>query len=276
MKMSKKTKKIVGNLLIVSGFLLIFCFLWVNCSGRVYQQLYSLWYENIAVGDDDDFISYDQLPIALKTGQSFVITDADPGLMRAEVTVNKTEATENEEATESMEASAATEATESTEPKKAKEKKPTPVFDTIKEIGYTERSLYESYDMGLIVKRMGVKSRVIGGTSLAELKKAPGLYETSALPDEEKGNVIIAAHRDVYGAWFYNIDKVRAGDEMKIYFGDKIYVYEYKDTNIVEKNDWSLLKEEEEPMLILTSCHPKGTSEKRIIVRAVLKEIIRR
>ena len=270
--MSKKTKKIVGNLLIFSGFLLIFCFLWVNCSGRVYQQLYSLWYENIAVGDDDDFISYDQLPIALKAGQSFVITDADPGLTRADVTVNKTETTEKEETSESVETSV----TEATEPTKAKEKKPTPVFDTIKEIGYTERSLYESYDMGLIVKRMGVKSRIIGGTSLAELKKAPGLYETSALPDEEKGNVIIAAHRDVYGAWFYNIDKVRAGDEMKIYFGDKIYVYEYKDTNIVEKNDWSLLKEEEEPMLILTSCHPKGTSEKRIIVRAVLKEIIRR
>ena len=269
--MKNRTKNIIGNILIVSGVLLIVCFLWINCSGRVYQQLYSFWYENMAdenVTMDDDFLSYDDLPEALRRGQSLISSNADPGLEREEPTEDiPLVETPTEDTTE--ETTAATEA-------KPKEKKLVPVFDTVKLVDYSERSGYQSYDMGLVVPRMGVRSRIINGTSLAALKKVPGLYETSRLPCEGEGNVIIAAHRDVYGAWFYSIDKIREGDKLRIYFEDKIYVYDYKDTNIVERNDWSLLKEGEEQMLILTSCHPKGTSEKRIIVRAVLSDIVQR
>lgn len=278
--MKTKTKNMVGNLLIITGALLIACFLWVNCSGRVYQQLYSLYYEYKGQTDplEDDFLCYDDLPEALRMGQGFIEADADPGLERELGTedvpfaepVQQTEAP----AAEVTEATEATEATETTE--KPVKKKITPVFDSVKPVDYSLRSDYQGYDMGLAVPRMGVRSRIADGTGLNVLKKAPGLYEISRLPCEEKGNVIIAGHRDVYGAWFYSIDKMREGDKMKIYFGDKIYVYDYKDTNVVEKNDWSLLEEGDEQMLILTSCHPKGTSEKRIIVRGVLTDIIQR
>ena len=259
----------LSNLLILTGAVLIICFIWINCSGRVYQQIYSFYYENMADDKvtDDDFLSYDMLPEALRIGMTLPQADADPGLAREETYTEE----QTEEATEQ-----ATEATTAATEAKPEEKKPTAVFDSIKYVDYSDRSGYQSYDMGLVVRRMGVKSRIINGTSLASLKKAPGLYENSQLPDAGHGNVMIAAHRDVYGAWFYNIDKIRESDQMKIYFEDKIYVYDYKDTNIVEKNDWSLLKEGDEQMLILTSCHPKGTSEKRIIVRAVLGEIQQR
>ncbi len=267
--MKKNQKKMLSNLLITAGIVSIICFIWINCSGRVYQQIYSFYYENIADEEtaDDDFLSYDMLPEALRIGITLAQTDADPGLAREETYIEESA----EQTTEAV-----TEATTAAIEAKVKEKKPTAVFDSIKYVDYSDRSGYQSYDMGLVVKRMGVKSRIINGTDLASLKKAPGLYENSQLPDAGHGNVIIAAHRDVYGAWFYNIDKVREGDKLKIYFEDKIYIYDYKDTNVVEKNDWSLLKEGDEQMLILTSCHPKGTSEKRIIVRAVLGEIQQR
>ena len=270
--MKNKTKNIIGNLLIAAGVMSIVCFMWINCSGRIYQQLYSFYYENIAdmQDDGDDFLSYDMLPEALRIGMTLAYTNADPGLEREETYIEET--TEKEEQT----TEAATEATTAATEAKPKEKKIIPVFDTIKYVDYSDRSGYQSYDMGLVVKRMGVRSRIVNGTGPDALKKAPGLYESSQLPDAGHGNVIIAAHRDVYGAWFYSIDKIREGDKLKIYFEDKIYVYDYKDTNIVEKNDWSLLEEGDEQMLILTSCHPKGTSEKRIIVRAVLGEIQQR
>ena len=245
--------RLAGNLLIAAGVFLILYFLWLNYSARFYQSLYSMYYEIHEEEMSDDFFTYDDLPGFLKIGQGLLPSDSSPSLDEGPGSaVSGDEQQEEQPETEKQ-----------------------AVLDYVKEVDYTLRVDYVGYDMALVVPRMGVRARVADGTDTASLKKAPGLYESSALPGQ--GNVLIAAHRDVYGAWFYNIDKVKEGDKLKIYFGDKIYVYDYLDTNIVEKNDWTLLEEEkEQQMLILTSCHPLGTSRNRIIVRAVLSEIIDR
>ena len=94
--------------------------------------------------------------------------------------------------------------------------------------------------MTLVVPRMGVRCRVMDGTSQAKLKKGPGLYDVSDLPAEADTNVVIAGHRNVYGSWFYNIDKMEPGEKIVLLFGDREYIYECEKIEIIEPNDWSV------------------------------------
>ncbi|MEI7885076.1 MAG: class E sortase [Clostridia bacterium] len=257
-KKNIKKQKFFASSLIAIGVILIVYFLFLNYSGRIYQMLYGFYYDNFPQAQTDsadNFFSYEDLPGILTFGQDFLPSQESPSMNGS---------------TSSSGINTSAAAVEK------KPKLPVAVLDFIKPINYSKRSSYKDFDMALIVPRMGLRSRVVGGVSTRELKQGPGLYDISALPNSDQGNVLIAAHRDVYGAWFYNIDKLRKGDKLKLYFGDKIYVYLYKDTHIVEPTDWKLLKEKGDPMLVLTSCDPKGTSKRRIVARATLTEVLDR
>lgn len=232
-------RKWLANSIIAVGVLCIVYFCWINYAGRIFQFFYNISYDENAIEQSDDFFSYDDIPDVFLTGQDLIPTGEDPT------------------------------------PAQPAE----PVVPDVSEepnisVDYSERKYYNNSDIKLVVLRLGVKAGVADGTTTKLLKSAPGLYEISDLPSDKNGRVIIAAHRDVYGSWFYNIDKMRSGDEIKLYFDEKIYVYEYVDTKIVEKNDWSITDKRGYSAVILTSCTPKGTSDKRIAVTGKLIEII--
>jgi LPXTG-site transpeptidase (sortase) family protein len=55
----------------------------------------------------------------------------------------------------------------------------------------------------------------VRGTRPGDLKRAPGLLDTSALPGE-RGTALIAGHRTTYGAPFRHIDRLRRGDRLTV------------------------------------------------------------
>lgn len=135
-----------------------------------------------------------------------------------------------------------------------------------------KREDYESGMMIIDIPKLKVRAGVIKGTSKEELKEGPGLYEISPLVTQEGGNVCIAGHRDVYGAWFLNVDKLIAGDDIFIELNGFKYNYKVEKVFIVAKNDWSVTKPTGYSSLTLTTCHPLKSSKQRMIVRAKLEK----
>jgi sortase A len=84
-------------------------------------------------------------------------------------------------------------------------------------------------------------------------------------------NAAIAGHRTTYGAPFGDIDKVKVGDEITIQTLSGVFVYRvYQERLIVGKRDTYVVDNTPTAQLTLTSCHPKGSAEQRIVVKADL------
>ena len=124
----------------------------------------------------------------------------------------------------------------------------------------------------LEIPRIGRTDYIVPGVSLNALKKGPGHYPDTPLPGQ-LGNAAIAGHRTTYGAPFFDVDQLRAGDEMVVTYtnGDR-FVYEVTFTEIVSAADYYVVTTSDPNIaeMTLTSCHPKYTARDRIVVHSVL------
>jgi sortase A len=124
----------------------------------------------------------------------------------------------------------------------------------------------------LEVPRLDVDVIVVEGTSLAALHAGAGHYPKTPLPGE-KGNVAIAGHRTTYGKPLNRMDELRRGDRVILTTPVGRHVYEIATTpSVVEPDDWSVINNypKRGAWLTLTSCHPEGSADYRIVVRARL------
>lgn len=112
---------------------------------------------------------------------------------------------------------------------------------------------------------------VVEGTTLSALKAGAGHYPQTPLPCEP-GNVSIAGHRTTYGKPFANLDRLKPGDEIILQtpIGTCTYRVE-REPFVVTPSDTSVVGPTLAPALTLTTCHPKGSAAKRLIVRAALQ-----
>lgn len=134
------------------------------------------------------------------------------------------------------------------------------------------RKNYKNGMMTISIPKIKVNTGVVSGTSKQALKKGPGLYENSPLPGGKDVNVCIAAHRNAYGQWFRNVDKLKSGDEISLTLGNIKYIYKIEKVFIVENDDWSITNKTGYSAITLTSCYPLKPPYKRIVVRGKLKE----
>jgi sortase A len=86
----------------------------------------------------------------------------------------------------------------------------------------------------------------------------------------ENGRVIISGHRTTYGAPFYNLDKLKRGDEIvtETSWGD--FTYKVTIKTIVEPDSPLVVIKNDEPELVLTTCNPRFSAAERLIVYAEL------
>ena len=122
------------------------------------------------------------------------------------------------------------------------------------------------------IPRIGVDKFVVAGVDAKSLQKGPGLFPGSPLAGQ-LGNVAITGHRTTYGAPFSRIDELRAGDEIVVQTADGEFTYIVNgDPFVVEptRTDVARTQDPGSAMLTLISCHPRWTSEKRIVVTADL------
>lgn len=129
----------------------------------------------------------------------------------------------------------------------------------------------------LEIPRLGVDVVVVEGTSLAALHAGAGHYPRTPLPGE-RGNVAIAGHRTTYGKPFNRMDELVRGDRVILTTPVGRHVYEIvQRPRVVEPDDWSVIREypKRGSWLTLTSCHPEGSADYRIVVRGKLVDSTR-
>lgn len=117
---------------------------------------------------------------------------------------------------------------------------------------------------------------VVNGVTPGHLTAGPGQYPGTASPGQP-GNFAVAGHRTTYGAPFFNLDQVEAGDEVVVAGrAGQTYVYRVTTTQVVTPDDtWvigsdPLRRGPDARTLTLTTCHPRFSDRQRLIVFAEL------
>lgn len=127
----------------------------------------------------------------------------------------------------------------------------------------------------LVIPRLGVDVLVVEGTTPSALRAGAGHY-AGPLPGEP-GNVSIAGHRTTFGRPFNRLDELGPKDEVILRTPFAAYTYamvaprDFGGANprVVEPTDVSVIEpgDGSEQTLTLTTCHPKGSAAKRLILR---------
>jgi sortase A len=121
----------------------------------------------------------------------------------------------------------------------------------------------------LEIARLHVSGFVEDGLDSETLSRAIGHSPQSAKLGE-RGNVVLAAHRDTF---FAGLKDVRTGDAIEVEAADG-KVYRYKVTRILiidPTEDWVLKSDPSRNMLTLITCYPFqfiGSAPNRLVVQA--------
>jgi sortase A len=116
----------------------------------------------------------------------------------------------------------------------------------------------------------GVSDIVVDGVSASALRQGPGHVPETPLPGQP-GNSAIAGHRSSYGAPFGDLDRVQKGDEVFITTLKGQYTYTVTRVEIVKPSRTDVMKTtSKKSTLTLITCHPRYSTDKRLIVHAKL------
>ena len=116
----------------------------------------------------------------------------------------------------------------------------------------------------------GVSDIVVDGVSASALRQGPGHVPDTPLPGRP-GNSAIAGHRSSYGAPFGDLDRVEEGDTVEITTVEGQFVYTVTETEIVEPTRTDVMATtSKKKTLTLITCHPRYSTDKRLIVHAEL------
>lgn len=120
---------------------------------------------------------------------------------------------------------------------------------------------------------------VVQGVGTEELKKGPGHYpscrpgfsrplctEFDEVWPGQDGRVIVSGHRTTYGAPFFDLDKLKRGDEIVTLTQWGEFTYEVTETRIVQPDSLAIAIQSDQPEIVLTTCHPKYSAAQRLIV----------
>lgn len=126
----------------------------------------------------------------------------------------------------------------------------------------------------LIISRLDINMPIYESKNADVLVKGGWIFPGTSTP-EYASNTVIFGHRFRYlppiSNTFYALDKIKAGDEVKIQWKGKIYAYYVTGSKIIEPTDFSVLDSTEKPSLTLITCAPLFSTKQRLVVTASLK-----
>jgi sortase A len=125
----------------------------------------------------------------------------------------------------------------------------------------------------LTVPRMGLKTVFVHGTRWGpDLSKGPGHFPQTSLPGVGR-TMAIAGHRTTFGAPFRHIDSLRRGDAITVSLPYATFHYRVFEHEIVDNEDWSIIRDRGFDTLVLSACHPLYSAKQRWIVYARLVQV---
>jgi sortase A len=106
---------------------------------------------------------------------------------------------------------------------------------------------------------------VVHGVNPNDLKKGPGHMPGTVMPGQY-GNAVISGHRTTYGGPFGNLDRMAPGDEFTVETLIGVHTYRVVSVELVHPTDTWVVQPMDGAWLTLITCHPKYTSQQRMIV----------
>lgn len=144
----------------------------------------------------------------------------------------------------------------------------------------------EEKQFQLLIPKIGINSKVIANVDAANpksyqaaLKQGIAHAQGSGLPGDDGGHnktVFLFAHStdapwniQRLNALFYSIKDLKPKDELSVWFWGKEYRYVVREQKIVASTDVSFLQPQmDKDQLILQTCWPPGTVNKRLLIFA--------
>jgi sortase A len=124
-------------------------------------------------------------------------------------------------------------------------------------------------------EREGLDPERLERLEKADLRKGPTHIATTKLPGAA-GTFAIAGHRTTYGSPFNRLDELNTGDEIRIRTAIATYTYKVTGHKIVFPTQVEVLRDVKGPdgklkaQIVLSTCHPKLSAARRLIVFAEL------
>lgn len=115
------------------------------------------------------------------------------------------------------------------------------------------------------IPAIDVDSTIVQGTDWEQLKKGVGQHIGSALPGRV-GNLVLAAHNDIFGEIFRHLDQLEPGDEIIVSTERQSYTYVVSRIQVVEPTDVEVMAPTDYASITLISCYPYLVNDKRIVV----------
>jgi sortase A len=115
------------------------------------------------------------------------------------------------------------------------------------------------------VPRLGLRMVLVNGTDHDSLEKGPGRDRRTFMPGEGR-LVYVAGHRTTYLAPFAHIERLRAGDRIRLEMPYATVVYAVTRHRIVAADDLSVLRSHGREAVELQACHPRFFATHRYIV----------
>lgn len=120
------------------------------------------------------------------------------------------------------------------------------------------------------IPAIGVNDPIVEGMyDWEQLKRGVAHHIGSANPGEN-GNMILAAHNDIFGEIFRDLDKLSPGDEITIETNLRSYTYVVTKLEVVDPTDVHVMDPTEHASATLISCYPYRINTQRIVVYADL------
>lgn len=123
----------------------------------------------------------------------------------------------------------------------------------------------------IVIPSIGVDAPIGEGTDWESLKYKVGHQPGTANPGQ-RGNMVLAAHNDVYGELFRYLPDVPVGEIITIYAGAEAFRYQITERRIITPDQVEVMLPTTGPTTTLISCYPYLIDTHRIVLFGELVE----
>lgn len=122
----------------------------------------------------------------------------------------------------------------------------------------------------LRIPKLDIDHTIVQGVDWEALKLGVGQVPNGATPINANGNVVLAAHNDIYGELFRHLDQLESGDKFQIQTKGNLYNYTITGWDLYEPTAIEVMDPRGKATSTLISCYPYQVNNKRIVVFADL------
>lgn len=118
------------------------------------------------------------------------------------------------------------------------------------------------------IPQLNLDESIVQGADWEALRQGVGQVLNGASPGDQTGNVVLAAHNDIYGELFRDLDELEPGHRFTIRTQANVYEYVVTGSEVVEPDAVEVMENKGLPTATLISCYPYGENTHRLVVYA--------